>query len=66
MESQSSCVMNSVGSRKPGEPLRVLANDIESMTRKAYANMPPSVQSELADDQFIRDLLPMGLHVQVQ
>ena len=33
--------------RKPGESLRVLANDIESLTRRAYAHMPPSVQSEL-------------------
>ena len=34
--------------RKPGEPLRVLANDIESLTRRAYAHMPPGVQSEPA------------------
>ena len=52
--------------RKPGESLRVLANDIESLTRRAYAHMPPSVQSELARDQFIRALLPLELRVQVQ
>ena len=46
--------------------MRVLANDIESLTRRAYAHMPPSVQSELARDQFIRALLPPGMHVQVQ
>ena len=52
--------------RKPGESLRVLANDIESLTLRAYAHMPPSVQSELARDQFIRALLPLELRVQVQ
>ena len=52
--------------RKPGEPLRVLANDVESLTRRAYAHMPPSVQSELARDQFIRALAPAELRVQVQ
>ena len=31
--------------RKSGEPLRLLANDIESLTRWAYAHMPPGVQS---------------------
>lgn len=53
-------------SRKAGEPLRVLANDIESLTRRAYAHMPPGVQSELARDQFIRALSPTELRVQVQ
>ena len=52
--------------RKPGELLRVLANDIESLTRRAYAHMPPSVPSELARDQFIRALLPSEQRVQVQ
>lgn len=52
--------------RKTGEPLRVLANDIESLTRRAYAHMPPGVQSELARDQFIRALFPTELRVQVQ
>ena len=44
----------------------MLANDIESLTRRAYAHMPPSVQCELARDQFIRALLPPELRVQVQ
>lgn len=52
--------------RLPGEPLRVLANDIESLTRRAYAHMPPDVQSELARDQFIRALSPTDLRVHVQ
>ena len=52
--------------RLPGEPLRVLANDIESLTRRAYAHMPPDVQSELARDQFIRALSPTELRVHVQ
>lgn len=53
-------------SRRPGEPLRILANDIESLTRRAYCHMPPEVQSELARDQFIRALSPTELRVQVQ
>lgn len=52
--------------RKSGEPLRVLANDVESLTRRAYAHMPPGVQGELARDQFIRALGPTELRVQVQ
>lgn len=52
--------------RRTGEPLRVLANDIESLTRRAYAHMPPSVQGELARDQFVRALFPTELRVQVQ
>lgn len=44
----------------------MLANDIESLTRRAYAHMPPDVQSELARDQFIRALFPTELRVQVQ
>ena len=52
--------------RLPGETLRALANDIESLTRQAYAHMPPDVQSELARDQFIRALSPTELRVQVQ
>jgi len=31
--------------RRPGETLRALANDIESLSCRAYAHMPPSVQS---------------------
>ncbi|KAJ8387533.1 hypothetical protein AAFF_G00152290 [Aldrovandia affinis] len=46
-------------SRMPGESLRLLANDIESLTRRAYGHMPSEVQSELARDQFIRALTPL-------
>ena len=47
--------------RQPGELLRVLVNDIESLSQRAYAHMPPSVQSELARDQFIQVLSPTQL-----
>ncbi|KAJ8416517.1 hypothetical protein AAFF_G00358050 [Aldrovandia affinis] len=53
-------------SRMPGESLRLLANDIESLTRRAYGHMPSEVQSELARDQFIRALSPADLRAQVQ
>lgn len=52
--------------RNPGEPLRSLANDIESMARRAYAHISPSVQSELARDQFIRALSPPELRIHTQ
>lgn len=52
--------------RQPGEPLRVLANDIETLARRAYAHMPIIVQNELARDQFIRALSPRELRVQTQ
>lgn len=52
--------------RVDGEPLRVLANDIETLTRRAYAHMPTGVQGELARDQFIRALSPRELRVQTQ
>ncbi|RXN35621.1 contactin-associated -like 5 [Labeo rohita] len=52
--------------RIPGEPLRALANDIESLARRAYAHIPPSVQSELARDQFIRALSPAELRIHTQ
>ncbi|KAF7654945.1 hypothetical protein LDENG_00063000 [Lucifuga dentata] len=52
--------------RKSGKPLRVLANNIASLMWRAYAHMPPMMQSELARDQFIRALLPTELRVQVQ
>ncbi|XP_078786579.1 uncharacterized protein LOC144983599 [Oryzias latipes] len=52
--------------RKSGEPLRLLANDVENLTRRAYAHMSPGVQSELARDQFIRALTPSELRIQVQ
>ncbi|KAJ8401943.1 hypothetical protein AAFF_G00375240 [Aldrovandia affinis] len=51
-------------SRMPGESLRLLANDIESLTRRAYGHMPSEVQSELARDQFIRALTPADLRAQ--
>ena len=44
----------------------MLANDIESLSRRAYAHMPPSVQSELARDQFIQALSPTELRIQTQ
>lgn len=52
--------------RLAGEPLRVLANDIETMARRAYAHMPVGVQSELARDQFIRAIAPRELRIQTQ
>lgn len=52
--------------RQAGDPLRVLANDIETLARRAYAHMPTGVQSELARDQFIRALTPKELRIQTQ
>lgn len=52
--------------RQPGEPLHVLANDIETLSRRAYAHMPPAVQSELARDQFIQAITPRELRIQTQ
>lgn len=52
--------------RRPGEPLRALANDIETLARKAYAHMPTDVQNELARDQFIRAVTPRELRIQTQ
>lgn len=52
--------------RQPGESLRVLANDIETLYRRAYASMTPTVQNELARDQFIQALSPTELCVQTQ
>lgn len=42
-----------------GEPLRVLANEIESLTRRAYVHMPSGLQNPLA-------LSPPELRIQVQ
>ncbi|KAJ8362027.1 hypothetical protein AAFF_G00401760 [Aldrovandia affinis] len=58
---ESGVLRNELGnrSRMPGESLRLLANDIESLTRRAYGHMPSEVQSELARDQFIRALTPL-------
>ena len=44
----------------------MLANDIESLSRQAYAHIPPSVHNELARDQFIQALSPTELHIQTQ
>ena len=44
----------------------MLVNDIESLSRRAYAHMPPSMQSELARDQFIQTLSPTELRIQTQ
>lgn len=52
--------------RRTDEPLRVLASDIEALTRRAYPHMPAAVQAELARDQFIRALSPRDLRVQTQ
>ncbi|KAL7868739.1 hypothetical protein SRHO_G00101230 [Serrasalmus rhombeus] len=52
--------------RLSGEPLRALANDIETLTRRAYSHMTPDVQSELARDQFIRTITPSELRMQTQ
>lgn len=52
--------------RQPGEPLHVLANDIQPLSRMAYAHMPPTVQSELARDQFIQAITPREMHIQTQ
>lgn len=49
--------------RRPGEPLTVLANDIEYMCKRAYNTMPPGVQRELARDQFLQALSPKELRV---
>ena len=50
--------------RKPGETLWALANDIKSLSRRAYAHMPPAVQSELVRDQFLQALSPTELRTQ--
>ncbi|KAI3366468.1 hypothetical protein L3Q82_000601 [Scortum barcoo] len=52
--------------RQAGEPPRVLASDIETLARRAYAYMPTKVQSELARDQFIRAITPRELCIQTQ
>lgn len=43
-----------------------MANDIETLARRAYAHMPTEVQSELARDQFIRAITPRELRIQMQ
>ena len=50
--------------RRPGEPLRELANDIEGLVHRTYTHMPPVIQSELARDYFLQGLLPADLRTQ--
>ncbi|KAK9521452.1 hypothetical protein VZT92_021257 [Zoarces viviparus] len=50
--------------RRPEEPLRELANDIEGLVHCTYAHMPPPIQSELARDYFLQALLPTDLRIQ--
>lgn len=50
--------------RRPGEPLRVLANDIEGLVHRTYCHMPPAIQSELARDHFLQALSPSDLRIQ--
>lgn len=50
--------------RRPEEPLRELANDIEGLVHRTYAHMPSSIQSELARDHFLQALLPADLRIQ--
>lgn len=52
--------------RQPGECLRTLAYNIESLSRRAYADMPPAIQCELARDQFVQALTPDKLRLHVQ
>lgn len=52
--------------RQAGEPLRVLANDIETRERRAYAHMQTDAQSELVRDQFIQARSPRELRIQTQ
>lgn len=47
--------------RRPGEPLRDLANDIERLVHRAYAHMTPATQSELARDHILQALLRIDL-----
>ncbi|KAJ8362265.1 hypothetical protein AAFF_G00386650 [Aldrovandia affinis] len=58
---ESGVLRNELGnrSRMPGESLRLLANDIESLTRRAYGHMPSEVQSELARDHSSEPLPPL-------
>ncbi|KAJ8389512.1 hypothetical protein AAFF_G00119020 [Aldrovandia affinis] len=52
--------------RRPGESLRALATDIETLTRRAYGHMPPAVLSEYARDQFVCAIEPRDLRERVQ
>lgn len=52
--------------RQQGESLRSLAHEIETLGRRAYANLPSMIQSELARDQFVHALSPVELRLHVQ
>lgn len=52
--------------RQPGESLRSLAHEIETLGRRAYASLPSMIQSELARDQFVHALTPTDLRLHVQ
>lgn len=47
------------------ESLRDLTNDIEGLVHRAYAHMPPAIQSELAQDHFLQVLIPANLYIQM-
>ena len=44
----------------------MLANDIETLARRAYAHMPPAIQMELARDQFVQAITQRELRIQTQ
>lgn len=50
--------------RLPGELFHIFAHDVECLCRRAYDNMPPSVQVELARDQFLQALTPKEVCLQ--
>uniref|UniRef100_A0AAV2M0P6 Gypsy retrotransposon integrase-like protein 1 n=1 Tax=Knipowitschia caucasica TaxID=637954 RepID=A0AAV2M0P6_KNICA len=52
--------------RRPGESLRSLAHEIESLGRRAYSTLPSVIQSELVRDQFVHALTPVELQLHVQ
>uniref|UniRef100_A0AAV2KTQ3 Gypsy retrotransposon integrase-like protein 1 n=1 Tax=Knipowitschia caucasica TaxID=637954 RepID=A0AAV2KTQ3_KNICA len=52
--------------RRPGESLRSLAHEIESLGRRAYSTLPSVIQSELVRDQFVHALTPVELRLHVQ
>lgn len=52
--------------RQPGESLRSLAYEIESLGRRAYDALPGGIRSELVRDQFVHALTPDELRLHVQ
>lgn len=52
--------------RQPGESLCFLANEIESLGRRAYADMPPAIENKLAHDQIVQARTSDKLHLHVQ